>query len=204
MKSTPRRTQIFSTISSASYDELANLIVAEPRTVARPYAEAVFRLADAAGKLAEWSAMLSALAQVSESARIRSAARDPANSAEKSAGLFISVLSGHLTGEAENFVRVLADNRRLELIPEVREQYEALRSERESVVDVDITSAFALSEPQLQELVASLEKKTGRKVKARVNIDKGLIGGVMLAIGDKVIDGSARAKLAALGNALKS
>jgi len=148
--------------------------------------------------------MLSALAQVSESARIRVAVRDPANSAERSAGLFISVLSGHLTGEAENFVRVLADNRRLELIPEIRDQFEALRSARESVVDVDITSAYALDDAQLQDLVANLEKKTGRKVKARVSIDKGLIGGVMLAIGDKVIDGSARAKLAALGNALKS
>jgi F-type H+-transporting ATPase subunit delta len=178
--------------------------VAEPRTVARPYAEAVFRLADAAGKLAEWSAMLSALAQVSESERIRSAVRNPANSAAKAAGIFVSVLAGHLTGEAENFVRVLADNRRLELISAIRDQFEALRNERESVVDVDITSAIELSDPQLKELVASLEKKTGRKVKARVNVDKGLIGGVMLAIGDKVIDGSARAKLAALGNALKS
>lgn len=178
--------------------------MAEPSTVARPYAEAAFRLANSQGKLADWSAMVASLAQVSEDSGVRTAMSDPKMSGSKIAGLFISILSGKLNGEAENFVRVLAENRRLELLPEIHLQFEVLRNEREGVVDVDVASAFELTQEQLADLVQRLEKKTGRKVKPRLSIDKELIGGVKVAIGDKVIDASARAQLAALENALKS
>lgn len=178
--------------------------MAEPSTVARPYAEAVFRLADGATKLAEWSAALGALAQVAENEQVRAALGDPRMSAPKIAGLFISILAGKLSGDAENFVRVLAENRRLGLLSEIHTQFEVLRNEREGVVEVDVASAFELSPEQLRDLVARLEKKTGRKVHPRVSIDRELIGGVKIAIGDKVIDASARAQLAALENALKS
>ena len=178
--------------------------MAEPSTIARPYAEAAFKLADSQGKLADWSGALGALAQVAQDARVRASIGDPNLSAAKVAGLFISILAGKLSGEAENFVRVLADNQRLELLPEIRAQYEALKNEREGVVEADITSAIELSSAQLKDLVARLEKKTGRKVKARVAVDASLIGGVKVALGDKVIDGSARGQLAALENALKA
>ena len=91
--------------------------MAEPSTVARPYAEAVFRLADAAGALGKWSEMLAELAQVSADARVRAAVADPKRTDAQVAGLFISILSGKLTGDAENFVRVLAENGRLNLLP---------------------------------------------------------------------------------------
>lgn len=178
--------------------------MAEPTTIARPYAEAAFRLADGTGKLAEWSAMLVALAQVSGDARVRAAMGDPNLSAAKIAGLFISILSGRLTGECENFVRVLAENRRLALLPEIRAQYETLRNEREGIVEAEIQSAFELDSAQLSDLTARLEKHTGRKVRAHIRVDRELIGGVRVVIGDKVIDASARAQLAALESALKA
>jgi F-type H+-transporting ATPase subunit delta len=178
--------------------------MAEPSTIARPYAEAAFRLADAQGKLADWSTALANLASVAADARVRAAIGDPNLSAAKVAGLFIAVLTGKLTGEAENFVRVLAENGRLEVLGEIRAQYEVLRNEREGVVEAEISSAFDMDAAQLADLVARLEKKTGRKVKARVSVDKSLIGGVKIAIGDKVIDGSARAQLGALETALKA
>jgi F-type H+-transporting ATPase subunit delta len=178
--------------------------VAEPSTIARPYAEAAFRLADAQGKLADWSAALANLSAVAADERVRAAIGDPNLPAAKVAGLIISVLSGKLTGETENFVRVLAENGRLEVLAEIRGQYEALKNEREGVVEAEITTAFDMDQAQLADLVARLEKKTGRKVKARVSVDASLIGGVKIAIGDKVIDGSARAQLGALENALKS
>ena len=178
--------------------------MAEPSTVARPYAEAVFRLADGAGALAKWSQMLAELAQVSADARVRGAVADPKLSDAKVAGLFISILSGKLTGDAENFVRVLAENGRLNLLPEMREQFEALKNEREGVVEAEVQSAFELTQEQVGDLVSRLEKKFGRKVKARVSVDKALIGGVRVVVGDKVIDGSARAQLGALENALKA
>lgn len=178
--------------------------MAEPSTVARPYAEAAFRLADAAGALGKWSEMLGALALVAQDERVQRAVADPHLSDAQAAGLFISVLSGRLTGEAENFVRVLAENRRIELLPQIRAQFEALKNEREGVVEAEVHSAFELSEAQIADLVQRLEKKTGRKVRAKVQINKDLIAGVKVVLGDKVIDASARAQLGALETALKA
>jgi F-type H+-transporting ATPase subunit delta len=178
--------------------------MAEPITIARPYAEAVFRLADGTGRLAEWSAALANLAAVAADERVRAAAGDPGLSAAKVAGLILAVLSGKLSGDAENLVRVLAENGRLDVLAEIRAQYEALKNERESVVEAEVFSAFEMDPGQLADLVSRLEKKTGRKVKARVRVDQSLIGGVKVVIGDKVIDGSARAQLSALENALKA
>jgi F-type H+-transporting ATPase subunit delta len=178
--------------------------MAEASTIARPYAEAVFKLADAEGKLAEWSSVLANIAAVAADERIRTAVGDPNLSAAKVAGLFISVLSGKLSGDAENLVRVLAENGRLDVLAEIRTQYEILRNEREGVVEAEVHTAFDLEDAQLADLVARLEKKTGRKVKASVRVDKNLIAGVKVVLGDKVIDGSARAQLGALENALKA
>ena len=178
--------------------------MAEAATIARPYAEAVFELADDAGKLGEWSTMLGDLAAVAGDDSVRVAINDPNLSTAKIAGLFISVLAGRLSGDGENFVRVLAENRRLEVLPEIRTQYETLRNERENVVDAEIYTAFELNDSQVAELIAGLERKTGHKVKARVQLDKELIGGVKIVIGDKVIDASARGQLAALESALKA
>lgn len=177
--------------------------MAEPSTIARPYAEAVFRLADASGKLANWSTMLGDLAGVAADPRIGQAIGSPDVPAARIAGMFIGVLAGRLDGEAENLVRVLAENDRLQFLPEIASQYDALRNEREGVVEAHITTAFALDDAQLRELVAALEAKTGKRVKTNVAIDKALIAGVRVALGDKVIDASARAQLASLEAALK-
>ena len=177
--------------------------MAEPSTVARPYAEAAFRLADGAGTLGKWSEMLGTLALVAEDARVRAAIADPNLNEAQAAGVFIGILSGKLTAESENFLRVLAQNGRLELLPEIRVQFEALKNEREGVVEAQVHSAFELSAGQLADLQQRLEKRTGRKVRTQVHVDKDLIGGVKLVLGDKVIDASARAQLAALETALK-
>jgi F-type H+-transporting ATPase subunit delta len=178
--------------------------MAEPSTVARPYAEAAFKLADEAGALARWSEMLAALALVAADRRVRQAAADPRLSDAQRAGLFISILGARLSAEAENFVRVLAQNDRLELLPEIRNQFDVLKNEREGVVEAQLQSAFELSDAQVKDIVQRLEKKTGRKVRAHVSVDRELIGGVKIVLGDKVIDGSARAQLAALEAALKA
>ena len=178
--------------------------MAEPSTVARPYAEAAFRLADEANALGRWAEMLAALALVAEDPRVRSAAADPRLSDAQRAGVFISVLGGRLSAEVENFLRVLAQNDRLALLPQIREQFERLKNEREGVVEAEVQSAFELSDAQLEDLVQRLEKKTGRKVRAQLSLDRELIGGVRIVLGDKVIDGSARAQLAALAAALKA
>lgn len=178
--------------------------MAEPSSIARPYAEAVFGLADAGGKLAEWSASLANLTQVAADERVRRAIGDPRLSTSAVAGMILSVLSGKLSGDAENFVRVLAENRRLTVLGEIHAQFEALKHEREGVVEARVETAFPLDDAQLADLVARIEKHTGRKVKASVSVNQELLGGVRVAIGDKVVDASARAQLAALENALKN
>jgi F-type H+-transporting ATPase subunit delta len=178
--------------------------MAEPSTIARPYAEAAFRLADGAGALSKWSEMLGALGLVAQDGRVRAAVSQPGLSDAQAAGVLIGVLSGRLNAEAENFLRVLAENGRLELLPEIRAQFEALKDEREGVLEAEVQSAFELSEAQVADLVQRLEKKTGRKVRTKVQVDKSLIAGVRVVLGDQVIDGSARAQLGALEAALKS
>jgi F-type H+-transporting ATPase subunit delta len=178
--------------------------MAEPSTVARPYAEAAFKLAEEAGALAKWAEMLGALALVARDERVRRAIANPNLSDEQAAGVFIAVLAGKLSAEGENFVRVLAHNKRLELLPLMHEQFEALKNERESVIEAELQTAFELSDAQVSDLVQRLERKTGRKVRARIEVSKDLIAGVRILLGDKVIDGSARAQLAALEAALKA
>jgi F-type H+-transporting ATPase subunit delta len=178
--------------------------MAEPSTVARPYAEAVFKLADAAHELGRWADMLTALAQVATDERVRRIIADPNLPDAKVAGVLIAVLGGKLSAEAENFVRVLAEAKRLELVGEIRAQFEALKNEREGLIEADVYSAFELDAAQTRDLESRLEKRTGRKVKARVSVDRELIGGVKVVLGDKVIDGSARAQLAALETTLKA
>jgi len=178
--------------------------MAEPSTVARPYAEAAFKLADADSTLGKWSEMLRSLALVADDERVRQAISDPNLSSAQVAGMFIAILSGRLDAGAENFVRVLADNGRLELLAEIHAQFGALKNEREGVVEAQVHSAFELTKAQLADLQQRLEKRTGRKVRTQVHLDKDLIGGVKLVVGDKVIDASARAQLAALETALKA
>ena len=177
--------------------------MAEPSTIARPYAEAVFKLASASGNLAQWSESLADLGKLAADARMAGAMNDPNLSGAKVAGMVLAVLAGRLSGEAENLVRVLADNRRLEVLPEIAAQFEALKNEHEGTVEAEIVSAFPLDQAQLQNLVAHLESNTGKRVKPLVSVDNELIAGVRVMIGDKVIDGSARAQLAALEAALK-
>ncbi|MCC7082885.1 MAG: F0F1 ATP synthase subunit delta [Burkholderiales bacterium] len=177
--------------------------MAEPSTIARPYAEAAFRLADSAGKLGAWSDILANLSKVTVDPGVAMALKDPNLSAAKTAGLLTGILSGQLDREAENLVRVLADNRRLELLPEIASQFERLKNEREGVLDAEIVSALPLASGQLEALVSRLEARTGKRVKPHVRVDHDLIAGVRVLIGDKVIDGSVRAQLHALEAALK-
>jgi F-type H+-transporting ATPase subunit delta len=178
--------------------------MAEPSTVARPYAEAVFKLADGEHSLGKWSEALSALALVAQDGRVRALVGDPNRPDSEVAQFFIGTLPDGLGREGDNLVHVLTQNKRLELLPEIHAQYEMLKNASEGVVEAQLMSAFELTQAQVGDLVQRLEKRTGRKVKAKVSIDKDLIGGLKVVLGDKVIDGSARAQLGALENALKA
>ena len=175
--------------------------MAENATLARPYAEAVFALADAGGALGKWSQALAVMARVAVHPELRAAIANPNLSANQAYGLFAGAC-GDLAVEAQNLVRVLIENGRLTLLPEIRGIYEALKNEREGVLEATITSAQALDAGQLAALVAELERRFGRKVNPKVQVDANLIGGARMQVGDEVIDGSVRGKLAAMAVAL--
>lgn len=175
--------------------------MAEAATIARPYAEAVFALADASGVLGKWSQTLAMMAAVAANPEVRMATGNPNLSAEQVYGLFAAVC-GDLPKEAQNLVRVLIENGRLAILPEIRDSFEELKNEREGAVDAVITAAYPLDAGQLAALVTELEDRFKRKVKPEVKVDAGLIGGVRMQVGDEVIDGSVRGKLATMAAAL--
>lgn len=176
--------------------------MAEAVTIARPYAEAVFTLADAAGALGKWSQRLAVMAAVGANPELRRAVGNPNLNSDQVYGLFAAVC-GDLTAEEQNLLRVLIENDRLAALPEIAAIYEELKNEREGVVDAVITTAFPLDRRQLAALVEEIEARFKRKVQPRVNVDAGLIGGVRMQVGDEVIDGSVRGRLAAMAAALK-
>ncbi len=178
--------------------------MAENITLARPYAEAVFQIADAGNNRGKWSAALATMAGVAADPEMRAAIGNPNITADRLYGLFASLCGDVLTTEAQNFVRVLVTNGRLALLPEIREIYEDLKNEREGVADAHIGTAFPLDDIQLASLVADLEQRFKRKINPRVDVDEELIGGVRVQVGDEVIDGSIRGKLGAMAAALKS
>lgn len=176
--------------------------MAEPVTIARPYAEAAFRLARDNGTLAAWSDMLAMLDAVMGDERVRAVIDDPNVTPQALEGFILGVAGDRLDGPARNLVQVLVQNGRLELLGHIRGLYDELRREHEGVVEVRIVSALPLSDEQVRELVTRLEAKHQRKVTAKVDIDPNLIGGVRLLIGDKVIDATVRGKLDAMAAAL--
>jgi len=177
--------------------------MAESLTIARPYAEAAFKLARDSGALPAWSDALQRLAAVAANPVAHDLIGTPQLSVAQVASL-IADASGQLGTEQRNFVQVLAENERLAVLPEIASLFEGLRNQHEGVVEAQISTAFPLSDAQVAEIVATLAAKYGRRVKPAVTVDADLIGGVSIRVGDEVMDASVRGKLAQLASALKA
>jgi F-type H+-transporting ATPase subunit delta len=177
--------------------------MAELATIARPYAEALFRVAKS-GNLAAWSSLVSEMAQVAAHPEVKALAQNPKATDRQTAELFKAALKSPMTAEAGNFIDMLVQNGRLTLLPEIAEQFHALKNAQEGAADAAISSAFELTDAQLKDVLATLEKKFGRKLNPSVSIDKSLIGGVRVVVGDEVLDSSVRAKLQQMHVALAS
>ena len=177
--------------------------MAETATIARPYAQAVFGLADKAGSSGKWLEILATMAQVAGNPDMQACIGNPNLGAKQLYDLFIALCKEDFPAEARNFVRVLIANDRLGLLPEIHAQFAELKNEREGVLEAEIRSAFPLDNAQINGLVADVSRRFKRRVQPRVTLDKDLIGGVHIKVGDEVIDGSVRGKLESMATALK-
>ncbi len=175
--------------------------MAELATIARPYAEAAFGLADQAGTLPAWSEALGQLAAAGATPELQQVLGDPVVSAQQLVDALLAVASG-APAEIERFLQTLAENKRLAVLPAIRDQFEQLRAEREGTLDAKIESAFPFSEEQLASLVEDLQRRFGRRIRAEVVHDPELLGGAKITVGDRVIDGSVRGKLSAIAAGL--
>ncbi|HHJ11944.1 MAG TPA: F0F1 ATP synthase subunit delta [Chromatiales bacterium] len=176
--------------------------MAEKTTVARPYAEAAFAVARADGDLARWSEMLEALAAIAAEPVMREAIANPEVDRAALVEVMQELAGSVLTDKGRRFLRVVADNGRLALLPEIAQLYAAQRAEAERKVQAEVVSAFPLDDAQRQALVAALKRRLGREVSLDVRVDESLIGGAIVRAGDLVIDGSVTGQLERLAHTL--
>lgn len=168
--------------------------MAEIATIARPYAEALFQVAKS-HDLAAWGQQLDALAQVAQDADLRQFADHPKAEVQQVVAVITAAAKQTLAAGVQNFLQTLVENGRLAALPEIVAQYHVLANAASGVSDAQIYSAYEISDAQLADLKASLEKRFGRKLEAHVQLEPGLIGGVRVVVGDEVLDTSVKARL---------
>jgi F-type H+-transporting ATPase subunit delta len=178
--------------------------MAELSTLARPYAKAAFEYARDAKALPQWADQLSTAAAVTLDSTVAAVLNDPSLTAEQQAQALNDVCGDALSGEARNFIAILASNKRLALLPQIHSLFVMYKANQEKSVDVEVVSAFELADPARDKLADVLGKKLEREVNVRTSTDKDLLGGVLIRAGDLVIDGSVRGRLNKLAEAMNS
>ncbi len=178
--------------------------MAEITTIARPYAEALARMAREGNSWQAWSDMLAVAAHVAAEPEIAALTDNPTVSAERMAEVIMALCGERLNADGITFVHLLAENKRCGALPEIARLFEEIRDELRGVVDARITTAYPLSEVQMSGLVAKLKTKFGLEIDASQETDSSLIGGVVIRVGDQVIDASVRGKLSAMAVAIKN
>lgn len=178
--------------------------MAEAITVARPYADAVYKLAVANNSLSQWSKMLQLAAEIAEDEQVKLLIGNPVVSAKQLGDIFLEIGRSKFNAEARNLMMLLIENKRIVVLSQISQLFEQLRAQHEGVLEAKIVSAFAMENRQLKKLVEDLEQKFKRKIEAQVSIDPELIGGIKVEVGDEILDASVRGKLEAMAVALKS
>lgn len=176
--------------------------MAELATIARPYANAVFELAKAERLLDRFARLLAILAAATEDSQLQTLLASPDVGAEQKAFRLADVCGDEIDDRGRKFLQVLAKNGRLPLIPEIRQQFEELKALEEQTLDVEILSAFPLSDAQSEGLQNALEAKFEKQVTLTSRVDQQLLGGAIIRAGDTVIDGTVRGRLDKLAESL--
>ncbi len=186
--------------------------MAENTTVARPYAEAAFAVAREHNALASWSRMLSTVAALVRDPRVAQSLDNPRLGDPEKESLLLSLMGEALDEDGRSFVRVLVDGDRVKLMPEVAALFDTLKDQAEGAAKAEIETAFELSGDQLRELTGAqlselttaLERRFGKRIEASVRVNRDLIGGARVTVGDTVLDGTVQAKLQAMASRLRA
>lgn len=176
--------------------------MAEAISVARPYAIAAFDEASKQGDLKGWSGMLLSAADAVAHPEVRALITSPRVARSQLEDLMLALCGDKISAFGRNFIKLVVENQRLILLPEIAAMFETMRAEAEKSVDVLVTSAFDLDEAQKQKITVAMKKRMGREIRLSCKTDRELLGGIIIRTGDKVIDGSARTHLSELANAL--
>ena len=176
----------------------------ETSTIARPYAEALFRVATEgeAAVLPAWTEAIDNLGLVAADPGMQQLIGDPRITPDQLYDVFVGAAGNMPDPRIENFVRTLIDNDRLAVLPEISVQFAHLVDAMQGSAEAEITSAFPMNDADVSSLVAALEKKFAIRLKPTVEVDPGLIGGVRVVVGDRVLDTSVRSRLDAMKAAL--
>lgn len=178
--------------------------MAQLTTLARPYARAAFETALQDGELQSWAGLLRLAAAVAEESSVKARLSQPSASGEQQAQILISLLGDEAAVKQRSFLKVLAENKRLPLLSEITVLFDDLKAEQEKRVEVEVVSAFALSDATQQKLVQALQNRLQREVSLNTSVDKSLIGGLVIHAGDMVIDGSLRGRLNKLAETINA
>ena len=178
--------------------------MAELSTLARPYAKAAFEFAADAGDLQGWSTSLATAGAVAQQPAVVKLLSSPSSTAAQQAAAVIEICGDALSATGQNFIAILSENRRLQLLPQISHQFDIMKANREKAVEVDVVAAHEMGADQQQQLSDALSAKLERKVNMQVSLDKNLLGGAVIRAGDTVIDGSIRGRLTKLAESLNS
>jgi len=178
--------------------------MAELSTMARPYAQAVFELAREHNDLESWSDMLEFVTAVVTHEDMQAPLNNPRTSKSQVAGLILDICGDRLDKPGANMIKVLADNNRLTLLPEITEQYEQFRADAENTIQAELISALPVSDEKQNKIAGALKKRLGREIELTCTIDESRLGGAVIRAGDLVIDGSASGRLDKLSNTLRN
>ena len=176
--------------------------MSELTTAARPYAKAVFEMAQESGNLSGWSDQLGAIAQVISSEDSAALLTNPRLSQDQKIQILTEVLGNSVNEGGINLLKVLGENNRFTLVPEMARLYEELKAQAEGAIEAEITAAMELSADQQNAIAAALQKRLGREVKLVTKLDPSLMAGAIVRAGDLVIDGSIQSRLKEMKAAL--
>lgn len=176
--------------------------MAELATIARPYADALFQVAQKSGDLKGWAAQVDALAAVAADPLLQQFSDNPKASPSQVFDVLAGVVKQPLNDGVQNFLRTVISNGRLVALPEIIAQFHTLANASSGVSDAKIFSAYPLDASQLANLVGVLEQRFGRKLAATVEVEPEFIGGIRVVVGDEALDTSVKARLERMKAAL--